>query len=92
MPDAPRKSKFERRKSKEGSVCIDHKSKIESRKWKTGGQIILIARFFLGLREEEEPQSSKIKTVAAVGFLEEAFHFPGSRNQLVDFGYLAARE
>jgi hypothetical protein len=34
----------------------------------------------------------QIKALAAVGFLEEAFHFPGARDLLFDFGYLASRK
>jgi hypothetical protein len=49
------------------------------------------ARFFPGVREKDRA-IFQIKTLAAVGFREEAFHFPGARNLLVDFGYLAARE
>jgi hypothetical protein len=34
----------------------------------------------------------QVDALAAVGFREEAFHFPGARNLLVEFGYFAARE
>jgi hypothetical protein len=50
------------------------------------------ARFFAGVREKDRATIFQIKTLTAVGFLEEAFHFPGSGNQLIDFGYLAPRE
>jgi hypothetical protein len=42
--------------------------------------------------EKDRATGFQINTLAAVGFLEEAFHFPGSRNQLIEFGYLASRE
>ncbi len=34
----------------------------------------------------------QIKTLAAVGFLEQALYSLGSRNQIIHFGYLASRE
>ena len=45
-----------------------------------------------GLREKDGAAVFQVEALAAVGFLEKAFHFPGSRNQLIEFGYLAARE
>jgi hypothetical protein len=44
------------------------------------------------MREKDRAAVFQVDTIAAVGVLEEAFHFPGSRNQLVEFGYLASRE
>jgi hypothetical protein len=44
------------------------------------------------VREKNRATVFQIKTFAAVGFREEAFHFPGARNQLIEFGDLAARE
>jgi hypothetical protein len=39
------------------------------------------------VREKDRAAVFQIKALAAVGVLEEAFHFPGARNQLIDFGY-----
>ena len=48
--------------------------------------------FFVWAGEKDRATVFQIKTLAAVGFLEEAFHFPGARDLLVDFGYLASRK
>src|SRR5260370_23544285 len=49
-------------------------------------------RFFLGVCEKDTATVFQVKTLAAVGLLEQAIYFPGSRNQLIHFGYLALRE
>jgi hypothetical protein len=43
-------------------------------------------------REKDRGTVFQVEALAAVGVREEAFHFPGARNQLIDFGYLASRE
>ena len=45
-----------------------------------------------GVREKDRSAGFQVETLAAVGVLEEAFHFPGSRNLFIEFSYLAARE
>jgi hypothetical protein len=44
------------------------------------------------VREKDRAAVFQVNTLAAVGVREEAFHFPGARNLLIDFGYLASRE
>lgn len=49
-------------------------------------------RFGAGVREKDRAAVFRVDTLAAVGVLEEAFHFPGARNLPIEFDYLAARE
>jgi hypothetical protein len=43
-------------------------------------------------REKALTTLFQVKTFTAIGPLEQAFHFLGSRNQIVHFGYLALRQ
>jgi hypothetical protein len=44
------------------------------------------------VREKDTATVFQIKTLAAVGFLEQALYSLGSRNQIIHFGYLASRK